>query len=35
VVLVLCGAGGSVIQRRVNGDLAVSRALGDYVYKHR
>lgn len=28
-------AGGTVIQRRVNGDLAVSRALGDYVYKHR
>jgi hypothetical protein len=29
------GAGGSVTMRRVNGDLAVSRALGDFVYKHR
>ncbi len=28
-------AGGSVTMRRVNGDLAVSRALGDFVYKHR
>lgn len=28
-------AGGSVSMRRVNGDLAVSRALGDFVYKHR
>ncbi|CAE7237803.1 Ppm1a [Symbiodinium sp. KB8] len=27
-------AGGTVTMRRVNGDLAVSRALGDYVYKH-
>jgi len=26
-------AGGSVSMRRVNGDLAVSRALGDYLYK--
>jgi len=26
-------AGGTVTMRRVNGDLAVSRALGDYVYK--
>lgn len=26
-------AGGTVSMRRVNGDLAVSRALGDYVYK--
>jgi len=26
-------AGGSVTMRRVNGDLAVSRALGDFVYK--
>lgn len=28
-------AGGSVSMRRVNGDLAVSRALGDFLYKHR
>lgn len=28
-------AGGSVRNNRVNGDLAVSRALGDYVYKQR
>ena len=28
-------AGGTVTMRRVNGDLAVSRALGDFVYKHR
>ena len=27
-------AGGSVTMRRVNGDLAVSRALGDFAYKH-
>lgn len=27
------GAGGSVMMNRVNGDLAVSRALGDFVYK--
>ena len=27
-------AGGTVHMRRVNGDLAVSRALGDYVYKN-
>ena len=27
-------AGGTVSMRRVNGDLAVSRALGDFVYKH-
>lgn len=27
-------AGGTVAMRRVNGDLAVSRALGDFVYKH-
>lgn len=27
-------AGGTVTMRRVNGDLAVSRALGDFVYKH-
>jgi hypothetical protein len=27
------GAGGSVSMKRVNGDLAVSRALGDFVYK--
>lgn len=27
------GAGGSVMMGRVNGDLAVSRALGDYGYK--
>ncbi len=26
-------AGGTVAMRRVNGDLAVSRALGDFVYK--
>jgi serine/threonine protein phosphatase PrpC len=26
-------AGGTVSMRRVNGDLAVSRALGDFVYK--
>jgi protein phosphatase 1B len=28
------GAGGTVSMRRVNGDLAVSRALGDFTYKH-
>mmetsp|Transcript_6903 Transcript_6903/g.16453 ORF Transcript_6903/g.16453 Transcript_6903/m.16453 type:complete len:324 (+) Transcript_6903:187-1158(+) len=28
-------AGGSVMNRRVNGDLAVSRAFGDFLYKHR
>jgi serine/threonine protein phosphatase PrpC len=28
-------AGGTVSAHRVNGDLAVSRALGDFVYKHR
>lgn len=28
-------AGGSVSLRRVNGDLAVSRALGDFMYKRR
>lgn len=28
-------AGGGVINRRVNGDLAVSRAFGDFLYKHR
>lgn len=28
-------AGGTVTMRRVNGDLAVSRALGDFVYKQR
>ena len=27
-------AGGSVQMKRVNGDLAVSRALGDFVYKN-
>ncbi len=27
-------AGGTVSMKRVNGDLAVSRALGDFVYKH-
>ena len=27
------GAGGTVSMKRVNGDLAVSRALGDFVYK--
>jgi protein phosphatase 1B len=27
-------AGGTVTMRRVNGDLAVSRALGDFCYKH-
>lgn len=27
-------AGGTVTMRRVNGDLAVSRALGDFTYKH-
>ena len=27
------GAGGSVMMNRVNGDLAVSRALGDFPYK--
>ena len=26
-------AGGTVTMGRVNGDLAVSRALGDFVYK--
>eukprot|EP00753_Platysulcus_tardus_P020563 PLAT8220.1.p1 GENE.PLAT8220.1~~PLAT8220.1.p1 ORF type:complete len:323 (-),score=138.37 PLAT8220.1:171-1139(-) len=28
-------AGGSVTMRRVNGDLAVSRAMGDFTYKRR
>lgn len=28
-------AGGMVAMRRVNGDLAVSRALGDFLYKHK
>jgi protein phosphatase 1B len=28
-------AGGCVSMRRVNGDLAVSRALGDFSYKAR
>ncbi len=27
-------AGGNVTMRRVNGDLAVSRALGDFGFKH-
>jgi serine/threonine protein phosphatase PrpC len=31
----ITNAGGTVTMRRVNGDLAVSRALGDFVYKHR
>lgn len=30
----IVNAGGTVSMRRVNGDLAVSRALGDYVYKN-
>ena len=30
----IVAAGGTVTMRRVNGDLAVSRALGDFVYKH-
>lgn len=30
----IVAAGGTVAMRRVNGDLAVSRALGDFVYKH-
>jgi protein phosphatase 1B len=30
----ILAAGGTVVMRRVNGDLAVSRALGDFVYKH-
>lgn len=29
----IVAAGGTVSMRRVNGDLAVSRALGDFVYK--
>lgn len=29
----IVAAGGTVTMRRVNGDLAVSRALGDFVYK--
>ena len=31
----ICSAGGTVSMKRVNGDLAVSRALGDFVYKQR
>jgi len=31
----ILNAGGSVTMKRVNGDLAVSRALGDFVYKQR
>jgi protein phosphatase 2C family protein 2/3 len=33
-LIVALQAGGTVTMRRVNGDLAVSRALGDFVYKH-
>ena len=31
----ITAAGGSVLMQRVNGELAVSRALGDFTYKHR
>ena len=30
----IINAGGHVTMKRVNGDLAVSRALGDFTYKH-